>query len=66
MSLKLLNSLLVGTVAILFASCKPSALLIKERKIDAILSAYNSNNNPGASVLVYQDDKNFFSKRLWP
>ena len=62
MSLKLLNSLLVGTVAILFASCKPSALLIKERKIDAILSAYKSNNNPGASVLVYQDDKILFQK----
>ena len=62
MSLKLLNSLLVITAAILFASCKPSALLIKERKIDAILAAYKSNNNPGASVLVYQNDKILFQK----
>jgi len=62
MSVKLLNSLLVVTAAILFASCKPSALLIKERKIDAILSTYNSNNNPGASVLVYQNDKVLFQK----
>jgi CubicO group peptidase (beta-lactamase class C family) len=48
--------------AMLFASCKPSALLMKEKKIDAILAAYNSNKNPGASVLVYQKNKILFQK----
>ena len=62
MRTKLINSLLIYTAAILFASCKPSALLIKERKIDAILAAYSSNKNPGASVLVYQNDKILFQK----
>lgn len=62
MSVKLINQLLIYIVAIGFASCKPSALLIKERKVDAILAAYNSNNNPGASVLVYQNDKILFQK----
>ena len=62
MSNKLINSLLIYTAAILFVSCKPSALLIKERKIDAILAAYSSNKNPGASVLVYQNDKIVFQK----
>ena len=52
-----LNSILFVIGLILFASCKPSALLIRERKIDAILSAYNSSSNPGASVLVYQNNK---------
>jgi len=59
---KLINGLLIYLVAIGFASCKPSALLIKERKVDAILAAYNSNKNPGASVLVYQNDKILFQK----
>jgi len=62
MSPKLVNSILVYIAAIFFASCKPSALLIKERKVDAILAAYNSNKNPGASVLVYQNDKILFQK----
>ena len=57
-----LNSILFVIGLILFASCKPSALLIRERKIDAILSAYNSSSNPGASVLVYQNDKIIFQK----
>ena len=62
MSSKLINGILIYLVAIGFASCKPSALLIKERKVDAILAAYNSNNEPGASVLVYQNDKIVFQK----
>ena len=49
-------------IKILFSACKPSALLIKERKIDAIFSAYNSDSKPGASVLVYQNDKIVFQK----
>ena len=36
--------------------------LLKERKIDAILSEYNSDSKPGASVLVYQNDKIVFKK----
>ena len=47
---------------LLLGACKPSALLIKERKIDAILSEYNSDSKPGASVLVYQNDKIVFKK----
>ena len=57
MSPKLIYSTLIYVAAMLFASCKPSALLMKEKKIDAILAAYNSNKNPGASVLVYQKNK---------
>lgn len=62
MKSKLINGLLIYIAAIGFASCKPSALLIKERKVDAILAAYNSTNNPGASVLVFQNDKIVFQK----
>ena len=47
---------------LLLGACKPSALLIKERKIDAILSEYNSDSKPGASVLVYQNGKIIFKK----
>ena len=62
MSPKLINSILIYMAALLFASCKPSSLLMKEKKVDAILAAYNSNKNPGASVLVYKNDKILFQK----
>ena len=53
MSPKLFHKILVFTLGVLLlGACKPSALLIKERKIDAILSEYNSDSKPGASVLV--------------
>ncbi|MCX6204172.1 MAG: serine hydrolase [Bacteroidetes bacterium] len=63
MSSKLFHKIAIYTVGVLlFSACKPSALLIKERKIDAIFSAYNSDSKPGASVLVYQNDKIVFQK----
>lgn len=47
---------------VLLGACKSSALLLKEKKIDTILSAYNDDSKPGASVLVYQNDKIVFKK----
>ncbi|MCF8406529.1 MAG: hypothetical protein K9G06_01520, partial [Chitinophagaceae bacterium] len=63
MSPKIFHKIIVFTLGVLLlGACKPSALLIKERKIDAILSEYNSDSKPGASVLVYQNDKIVFKK----
>jgi len=63
MNLSLFHKIAFYSLVLLsVGACKPSALLIKERKIDAILSEYNSDSKPGASVLVYQNDKIVFKK----
>jgi CubicO group peptidase (beta-lactamase class C family) len=60
---KLKSSLFIyGVVIISFASCKSSGMLMKEKSIDDILSAYQSDEKPGASVLVFKDDKIVFKK----
>ena len=60
---KLRSSLFIyGVILISFASCKSSGMLMKEKSIDDILSAYQSSDNPGASVLVFKDDKIVFKK----
>ena len=60
---KLKSSLFIyGVVIISFASCKSSGMLMKEKSIDDILSAYQSDDKPGASVLVFKDDKIVFKK----
>ena len=60
---KLKSSLFIyGVVIISFASCKSSGMLMKEKSIDDILSAYQSADQPGASVLVFKDDKIVFKK----
>jgi len=60
---KLRSSLFIyGVIFISFASCKSSGMLMKEKSIDDILSAYQSSDNPGASVLVFKDDKIIFKK----
>jgi CubicO group peptidase (beta-lactamase class C family) len=37
-------------------------MLMKEKSIDDILASYQSSDKPGASVLVYKDDKVVFKK----
>ena len=60
---KLRSSLFIyGMILISFASCKSSGMLMKEKSIDDILAAYQSTNKPGASVLVFKDDKIVFKK----
>ena len=60
---KLKSSLFIyGVVVISFASCKSSGMLMKEKSIDDIMSAYQSSDKPGASVLVFKDDKIVFKK----
>jgi CubicO group peptidase (beta-lactamase class C family) len=60
---KLKSSLFIyGVVIISFASCKSSGMLMKEKNIDDIFSAYQSADQPGASVLVFKDDKIVFKK----
>jgi CubicO group peptidase (beta-lactamase class C family) len=60
---KLRSSLFIyGVILISFSSCKSSGMLMKEKSIDDILSAYQSSDNPGASVLVFKDDKIIFKK----
>jgi CubicO group peptidase (beta-lactamase class C family) len=60
---KLRSSLFIyGVILISFSSCKSSGMLMKEKSIDDILSAYQSSDNPGASVLVFKDDKIVFKK----
>ena len=60
---KLKSSLFIyGVVIISFASCKSSGLLMKQKSIDDIMSAYQSSDKPGASVLVFKDDKIVFKK----
>ena len=60
---KLKSSLFIyGVVMISFASCKSSGMLMKEKSIDDILSAYQSDDKPGASVLVFKNDKIVFKK----
>jgi len=44
------------------SACKSSGMLMKEKSIDNILSAYASSDKPGASVLVFKDDKIIFKK----
>ena len=60
---KLRSSLFIyGVILMSFSSCKSSGMLMKEKSIDDILSAYQSSDNPGASVLVFKDDKIVFKK----
>ena len=60
---KLKSSLFIyGVVIISFASCKSSGMLMKEKSIDDIMSTYQSMDKPGASVLVFKDDKIVFKK----
>ena len=60
---KLKSSLFIyGVVIISFASCKSSGMLMKEKSIDDIMSVYQSADKPGASVLVFKDDKIVFKK----
>jgi len=44
------------------SACKSSGILMKEKSIDNILSAYASSDKPGASVLVFKEDKIVFKK----
>lgn len=63
MIIKLRSSLFIYFFILMsFASCKSSALLMKEKGVDDILLAYQSTNQPGASVLVYKDNKIVFKK----
>jgi len=60
---KLRSSLFIyGVVIISFISCKPSGMSMKQKSIDDIMSAYQSSDKPGASVLVFKDDKIVFKK----
>ena len=60
---KIKSSLFIyGLILISLVSCKSSGLLMKEKNIDAILSAYQSSDKPGASVLVFKDEKIVFKK----
>ncbi len=60
---KLKSSLFIyGVVIISFASCKSSGMLMKEKSIDDILATYQSAEQPGASVLVFKNDKIVFKK----
>lgn len=54
--------LFIGVLVIAFTSCKPPAMLAREKSIDDIVAKYASNNQPGASVLVFKDDKIVFQK----
>jgi hypothetical protein len=51
-----------GIIMIAFASCKSPAMLAREKSIDDIVAKYASSNQPGASVLVFKDDKIVFQK----
>ena len=63
MNLPSFHKIVVVTLGVLLlGACKSSALLIKEKKIDAIVAQYNDDTKPGASVLVYQNDKIVFQK----
>jgi CubicO group peptidase (beta-lactamase class C family) len=57
-----LGVLFIGVVVLAFASCKSPAMLAREKSIDDIVAKYASNNQPGASVLVFKDDKIVFQK----
>jgi len=60
---KLRSSLFIyGVIFISFASCKSSGMSMKQKSIDDIMSAYKSSDKPGASVLVFKDDKIIFKK----
>ena len=60
---KLRSSLFIyGMILISFASCKSSGMLMKEKSIDDILATYQSTDHPGASVLVFKNDKIVFKK----
>jgi CubicO group peptidase (beta-lactamase class C family) len=60
---KLRSSLFIyGVIFISFTSCKSSGMLMKQKSIDDIMSAYQSSDKPGASVLVFKDDKIVFKK----
>ena len=60
---KLRSSLFIyGVIFISFTSCKSSGMLMKQKSIDDIMSAYQSSDKPGASVLVFKDDKIIFKK----
>ena len=60
---KLKSSLFIyGVVIISFTSCKSSRMSMKQKSIDDIMSAYQSSDKPGASVLVFKDDKIIFKK----
>ena len=60
---KLRSSLFIyGVIFISFASCKSSRMSMKQKSIDDIMSAYQSSDKPGASVLVFKDDKIIFKK----
>ena len=60
---KLRSSLFIyGVIFISFASCKSSGMSMKQKSIDDIMSAYQSSDKPGASVLVFKDDKIIFKK----
>jgi CubicO group peptidase (beta-lactamase class C family) len=60
---KLKSSLFIyGVIFISLVSCKSSGMLMKEKSIDTILSAYHSSDKPGASVLVFKNDKIVFKK----
>ena len=63
MNLSLFHKIAFYSLVLLsVGACKSSALLIKEKKIDTIVAEYNSDSKPGASVLVYQNDKIVFKK----
>lgn len=51
---------LIMTLAL--SACKSSSLLTSSKTIDGIMSSYNSENEPGASVLVLKQDKIVFKK----
>ena len=54
--------LFIYVVVLLFASCKSAAVMSREKGIDDIVASYNADDKPGASVLVFQNDKIIFKK----
>lgn len=54
--------LMFGNILISMSSCTSSAMLTREKSIDDIVAPYNLQGTPGASVLVFKDNKIVFKK----
>lgn len=58
-----MQQFLMGLViCITSISCASTKLLTTEQQVDKVLEKYNLTNGPGASVVVYKNDKIVFSK----
>jgi CubicO group peptidase (beta-lactamase class C family) len=63
MKSKLIQHLCVTLIsAITLIGCASTKKLTAEQQVDKVLEKYNLSNSPGASVVVYKDDKIIFSK----